>query len=146
MKNRSLILVLALLCAVVLTSATSAWAKKSKTDNDDVRHPLQVIRAEVNQDQVGAMQSKKMDCIVWLKNISNDSVRNIKMSLKMRDGSRQLRSIDKEVDDLDAGKRIFVHFKWEEYDDRRRITPQIWVTYDNDNGKPVTFQAQPPVW
>ena len=60
------------------------------------------------------------------------------------DGSRKVQSLVKDVGSLEAGKKAFLDYKWEEYNERK-LKPQIWVTYNGANG-PVTFRGEPPVW
>ncbi len=108
------------------------------------QHPLQVLKAIFNMGDVSASQSTRGTCSVWVKNLSDVAVDGVKVTLKLREGSRIIRTLEKEVGQMEGGKKAFLEFKWEEYTNRS-LKPQIWITYNGPEG-PVTFEAEPPVW
>lgn len=132
-----------MLSLAILLGALSmqAWADKK----EKVIHPLQVMKASIERNRsVGPARSVEGRCTIWLKNISHDDVDGIKVVLKLREGSREIHSLEKTVDEIKGGKKAFLNYSWEDFEDRK-LTPQIWVTYNGEEG-PVTFQGEPPVW
>jgi len=134
MRLRSLVLSLLLLTLALPLSANAAPEK----------HPLMVLKAIFNTGAASASQSVRGTCSVWVKNLSDVAVDGVKVTLKLREGSRTIRSLDKEVGRMEGGKKAYVDFKWDEYTNRN-LKPQIWITYNGPGGA-VTFEAEPPVW
>ncbi len=108
------------------------------------KHPLQVLKATYNSAASSASRSVKGTCSIWLKNLSDVAVDGVKITVKLREGSRTIRTLEKDLGTLESGKKSFLDFKFEEYTERT-LKPQIWVTYNGAKG-PVTFEAEPPVW
>ncbi|MGM9999533.1 MAG: hypothetical protein ACI38Q_09150 [Candidatus Bruticola sp.] len=125
-----------------LAPAVSA-AKKKKSD----QHPVAVIKATVDRDAFdNDTVCVKRNCTLWVKNLSHDTYKDIKVNIKVYDNKRELESLDKSIDELEPGSRKFLHFKWDDYSRSRKQQIKIWLTYINDEGKEVTFQAPSPVW
>ncbi len=108
------------------------------------KHPLQVLKATFSTAASSGSRSVKGVCSIWLKNLSDVAVDGVKVTVKLREGSRTIRTLDKDLGTLESGKKSFLDFKFEEYTERT-LKPQIWVTYNGAKG-PVTFEAEPPVW
>lgn len=135
MRALSLLLSLALLLAVL--SLPGAAEPK------DV-HPLAVLKASFTNDGLNSARAVRGECTIILKNLSDVTVDGVKVTLKLAEGSRILKTLDKEVGAMEAGRKAYVDYRWEEYSDAQ-LRPQIWVTYNGANG-PVTFRTEPPVW
>ncbi len=134
MRLRSLVLSLMLLALALPLPGRAATEK----------HPLQVLKAIFNTGAASASQSVRGTCSVWVKNLSDVAVDGVKVTLKLREGSRTIRTLEKELGQMEGGKKAYVDFKWDEYTSRN-LKPQLWLTYNGPQGA-VTFEAEPPVW
>ena len=134
MRQRLSLLALALLLAAFALPALAAEGE----------HPLMVLDATYTSDGLNASASVRAQCSMCLKNLSDVAVDGVKVTVKLREGTRVILTQDKEVGTLEAGKKTFLDFKFEDYS-HRPLKPQIWVTYNGPKG-PVTFEAEPPVW
>lgn len=132
---RTLSLVLALV-VLTLSHALPGHAEREV-------HPLMVLKATYSNESASA-QAVDGTASVWLKNVSDVAVDGVKVTLKLADGGRIVRTLDKEVGEMEAGKKAYLDYDWEEYSGRK-LKPQIWVTYNGSEG-PVTFRTEPPVW
>ncbi len=141
--------VLALFLTVILLAgmaAPPAWAAKDK-EKESGRHPVAVIKAEVDRDGFDSgTTGVQRRCTLWIKNLSREDMQKIKVKLKVFGNRRELEEMEKEIEELEAGARVFVTFKWEDFSNAKKQNIQIWLTYTNDEGEEVTFQAQSPVW
>lgn len=142
MRIVSIILTLAI-AFMALSMPVLAKDDQAKSAKNQ-RHPVLVVKAMLDKSRDDGSRNTRGVCTLWLKNISDVDVDGIKVNLKLRDGLREIHDLTKEVENLEPGKRIFVNFKWEDFNDRK-LTPTLWVTYNGAEG-PVTFQAQSPVW
>lgn len=134
MRILSLVLALSILLA--------AAALPGRAEEKSV-HPLMVLKATFQNDSASA-QAVEGKASIWLKNVSDVAVDGVKVQLKLVDGVRVMQTLDKEVGEMEAGKKSYLDYEWEEYSGRK-LKPQIWITY-NGSGGPVTFRTEPPVW
>ena len=107
-------------------------------------HPLAVLKATFNNDGLNSARAVRGECSIILKNLSDVTVDGVKVTLKLAEGGRVVKTMEKEVGAMEAGRKSYVDYRWEEYSDAQ-LRPQIWVTYNGANG-PVTFRTEPPVW
>ena len=136
-------LTLALIATLIIGLwAGTCWAGEKK---EKVKHPLSILHAALDKDYNDGINNVKFKCTIWLRNVSHNDVDGVKCKIVVRDGAKKYYEKEKEIETLKAGKREFVTFKWEEFKDYR-ITPEIWLTYKNDEGKDVEFQAYSPTW
>ena len=142
-----------LLLGVILTAALIFGlcsqdvlaAKKQKEKKDE--HPVAVIKATVDRNSFdNETTGVKRTCTLWVKNLSRETQKDIKVNIKIYDNKRELEDLDKTIEELDPGAREFVHFKWDDYSRSHKQRIRIWLTYTNDEGKEVTFEAPTPVW
>ena len=139
MRKISLLLTAALLILGMALPSIADGKKK-------VKHPLCLLQAHTECTPAPrGSEADRCGCVLEVKNLSHDKVEGIKVNLKLRNGSRDFFDLEKEVDPIEAGKKAFVRFKWEDYY-KRKLTPYIWITYKNDEGEEVTFEAEPPAW
>jgi len=108
-------------------------------------HPLMVLRAQYNHDSTSGGRAQKGTCSVWLKNMTDVTVDGVVVTLKLVEGSRVVQTLEKKVGTLDAGRKSYLDYEWEDYQGRK-LMPQIWVTYNGTGSKAATFRAEPPVW
>ncbi len=142
-----------ILLGVVLTAALvlglcslDVWAAKKHKEKKD-EHPIAVIKATVDRNSFdNETTGVKRTCTLWVKNLSRETQKDIKVNIKIYDNKRELEDLDKTIEELDPGAREFVHFKWEDYSRSNKQKIRIWLTYTNDEGKEVTFEALTPVW
>ena len=133
MRTVHVSLILILFLAVLAFPARAAEEK----------HPLQVLKATFSTSASSASRSVQGICSIWLKNLSDVAVDGVQVTVKLREGSRTIRTLEKDLGTLESGKKSFLDFKFEEYSERT-LKPQIWITYNGAKG-PVTFEAEPPV-
>ncbi len=144
LHKNTLIALAAMLIIAVWSGA--CWADdENKTEKKKVRHPLVVLHADIERENQAGMQPNKGTCEVWIRNVSHQDVDNVKCRLVLRDGSREFFKLEDELGTINASKRGFAKFKWEEYQ-RRELTPQIFVIYNNEDGEQVEFETRPPNW
>ena len=77
---------------------------------------------------------------------SHKELKDVKVNLKVLYQAKVIHDLDKTVESLDASERVFVTFKWQDYEMKPKYTHQIWLTYTNDDGEEVTYECEPPVW
>ncbi|MCR4784534.1 MAG: hypothetical protein K6A35_08495 [bacterium] len=136
----------ALFALSLVVSSPLAQAAKNKEKNK-FQHPVAVIKATVDRDQFDSdTTSVRRNCTLWVKNLGRDARQNIKVKIEISDNRRVLETLEKSIEELDAGARKFVNFKWEDYSRSRKQHINIWLTYTDDEGQEVTYQAPSPVW
>ena len=134
---------LAIIAALIVGLWTgTCWAEEKPKK---VRHPLSVLHAALDREYGDGLYNVKYKATIWLRNVSHDDVDGIKCRLLVREGAKKYFEETKELDTIKAGKRVFVNFKWEDQRDYK-VTPEIWITYTNDEGSEVEFQAFSPTW
>lgn len=136
-----------LLAVIALSLFFSSVQAKDKKNDEREKHPISILKAELDRDGFDSNTTcVKRTCIVWVKNISRHEVKDVKVNLKIKYNTKVLQDLTETIESLEPGKRVFVNFKWEDYDMKNKFTPEIHVTYPNDEGKEVTFQANSLVW
>lgn len=110
---------------------------------EEAVHPLMVLKATYNNESGGA-RAVDGTASVWLKNVSDVTVDGVSVTLKLAEGGRVVRTMEKKVGEMEAGKKAYLDYDWEEYTGKK-LKPQIWITYNGSEG-PVTFRTEPPVW
>lgn len=125
--------------------ASTCWADDSAPKKEKKKHPLAVLHASLEKQYGDGLNNVKFKCTIWLRNVSANDVDDVKCKLVVRDGAKKFYEKEKELEPIKAGKRVFVNYKWEDLKDFK-VTPEIWITYKNDEGKEVEFQAYAPTW
>ncbi|MBQ7502041.1 hypothetical protein IJT93_04915 [bacterium] len=138
------LIIVCLFAAGTLLAPAQAAKKKEKKENE---HPLAVLRAEIDREAFKGQEiGVRRQCTIWLKNLSHKELKDVKVNLKVLYQAKVIHDLDKTVESLDASERVFVTFKWQDYEMKPKYTHQIWLTYTNDDGEEVTYECEPPVW
>lgn len=136
-----------LMCLGIFGSAADAARKNKDRDPKKKQHPVAVIKGEVDRDGFdGGTTSVRRVCTLWVKNLGRDDMDKVKVKMKVYDNRRLLEEKEEEIEDLEAGSRVFVNFRWEDFSRSSKQRIEIWLTYTNDEGEEVTYQAPSPVW
>lgn len=134
---------------IIATLMLSLWANAcfaaDKEEKKDERKPLCLLHAAIDKDYRQGMNNIRYKATLWLRNVSGNDVEGITCRLKVHEGAKVYFEETKEVDPLETGHRVFIVFKWEDYKDYH-YTPEVFITYKNDEGKNVEFQAYAPTW
>ncbi|HXE73860.1 MAG TPA: hypothetical protein VNO81_14450 [Candidatus Nitrosotenuis sp.] len=134
---------LAALAAVPILILLCAGAVRA---GDEDQHPLVILRAEYSQEAGSTAGPSRGKGTLWLRNLADVKVDGIKVEILMRSPSGRVRQkIVKEVGEIEAGKRAYVDWTWEDYSGET-LRPEFWVLYNGGGQEPVRFQAEPPVW
>ena len=78
---------------------------------------------------LGHARAQTGEASIWLKNMTDVAVDGVKVTVKLTEGSRVYQTLVKDVGEMEAGKKSFLDFRWDDYGGRR-LKPQIWVTYN----------------
>lgn len=136
-----------LVCLFTAGALMTPAQAKDKKDKKEKPHPLTVLRAEFDREAFKGQEiGIRRECTVWLKNLSHEELKNVKVNLKVLFKARVVDDFTETVESIDAAGRVFVKFKWQDYDMKPKYTHQIWITYINDDGEEVTYECEPPVW
>ena len=138
-------LTLSLIATLVLSLWSSACFAADKDAKKKERKPLAVLHAALDKDYNQGMNNIRYKCTIWVRNVSGDDIDGIKCRLKVHEGSKLFYEKTQELDPIETGHRVFVVFKWEDFKDYE-YTPEIFITYRNEEGKEVEFQAYAPTW
>ncbi len=141
-KNITLVLIAAVLVGLW---TSFCWADDSSPKKEKKKRPLAVLHASLDKQYDDGIDNVRYRCTIWLRNVSHNDVENVKCKLVVRDGAKKYYEKEKEIETIPASKRVFVNYKWEDLKDYK-ITPEIWITYKNDEGKEEEFQAYAPTW
>ncbi|MBQ7529587.1 hypothetical protein IJT10_06755, partial [bacterium] len=115
MRKLRLSVILWTMVALCFCFSSISQAKEKRDERE--KHPISILKAELDRDGFDSNTTcVKRTCVAWVKNISRHEVKNIKVNLKIKYKTRTLQDLTETIETLEPGKRVFVNFKWDDYD------------------------------
>lgn len=128
--------------AVLIAVLLAAFPARAQ----QLEHPLQVLKVHTEKGREGEARASSGRGTIWLRNAADVAVDGVKVEIRMKTATgRTVQTIVREVGQVEAGRKKYVQYRWEDYRGRR-LRPEIWIQYNGGQPEPVKFLAEPPVW